>query len=271
MGNFDGTNVLITGAATGIGYCTAEEFAAAGARLVLSDIDADALGRSAEALRSKHGANILTYVLDVADKAAVDAMAGDVLGKLGHLDILIDNAGIAHNGPLADTTLETWRRLVEVNLFGALNHVYAFLPSMRERRDGHIVNISSGQAFFRLPSWGAYAAVKAALGIFSEILHFELGRVGIRVTTVYPYMVNTKFYRAIQPDTLTGKWSMKLLPYYSDTPERVGRIVFDAVRRDKRVEMVSVFNDIGFYTQLAPPVAAMVSRVTSWLLTSEGR
>jgi short-subunit dehydrogenase len=155
---------------------------------------------------------------------------------------------------------------VNVNFWGPLYHVYAFLPQMMARHGGQIVNISSGQAFFRLPTWGAYAAIKAALGVFSEVLHFELRRHGIRVTTVYPFMVNTPFYADITGDTVAGRLSMKLLPYYSMTPERVGRVIFNAVKRKKRVEFVSIFNDIGFYAQFVPLAPGIISRTADLFL-----
>jgi NAD(P)-dependent dehydrogenase (short-subunit alcohol dehydrogenase family) len=257
--------VLITGAAKGIGLATAAEFAKAGATLVITDRDPTALALAEPKLRA-HAVEVKSYVVDVTDRAAVEAMAKDVLARLGALDVLINNAGIGYSGELAETTLETWHRLFAVNFWGPLHHVYAFLPSMKQRRSGHIVNVSSGQAFFRLPTWGAYATAKLALGGFSELLHYELARDGIHVTTVYPYMVNTGFYDEVTTATLAARLSMRLLPYYSDTPEKVGRLIFQAVLKKKKVEMVSLLNDFGFYSRLIPPVSDAVSYVSNWLL-----
>jgi NAD(P)-dependent dehydrogenase (short-subunit alcohol dehydrogenase family) len=263
--DLSGKTVLITGAASGIGLCTADEFARAGATLVLTDIDESALAVATERLRA-HGGAVHARVMDVTKREAVDEVAAWVEGELGGLDILINNAGIGHQGELAETSLEVWRRLVDVNLWGPLHCTYAFLPAMRARGSGHIVNVSSGQAFFRLPTWGAYAAIKVAAGTFSEVLHFELRRQGIQVTTVYPFMVNTPFYKGVTGETLAARLSMKLLPYYSMTPERVGEIILRAVLEDRRVEMVHPINLIGFYVHLLPPLAAVVSELSSWLL-----
>lgn len=262
----EGKSVLITGAASGIGLCTAEEFAKAGGRLVLVDVDAEALEKAAARMRG-HGAEVHAHRLDIADRAKVEETARDVLRALGGLDILINNAGIGHSGELAETSPEVWRRLIDVNLMGTIHFVHAFLPSMIEKRSGRIVNVSSGQAFFQLPMWGAYSAVKAAVGSFSEILHYELLKYGIRVTTVYPFMVNTPFYKGIEGATLAGRLSMKLVPYYSHTPEAMGRRIFDAARRGRRVDRVSVFNLIGFYSRLIPPAAGLISRAASRLLS----
>jgi NAD(P)-dependent dehydrogenase (short-subunit alcohol dehydrogenase family) len=257
--------VLVTGAAKGIGLATAAEFAKAGATLVVTDRDPVALAQAEPKLRA-HAVAVHPYVVDVSDRAAVESMAREVLDKHGGVDVLINNAGIGYSGELAETALETWQKLFAVNFWGPLYHIYAFLPSMKQRRSGHIVNVSSGQAFFRLPTWGAYATAKLALGGFSEILHYELSRDGIQVTTVYPYMVNTGFYDEVAATTLAARVSMRLLPYYSDTPEKVGRLIFQAVLKKKKIEMVSLFNDFGYYSRLIPPVSDAVSYVSNWLL-----
>ena len=267
MKNLAGKRVLVTGAARGIGYHTAEEFARARCRLVLTDLDAEALALAAEQLRAQLGAEVETYQVDVSNRQQVEQLAADVTARLGGLDVLVNNAGVGHNAALADTSLETWRKLVDVNLWGPLYHVYAFLPALRASR-GQIVNVSSGQAFYRLPSWGAYAAIKVALAVFSEVLHYELAPCGIGVTTLYPFMTNTGFYQKVAPTTLTGRLSMWLLPWYSDSPQRVARLLVRSVRRNKRVEMVNPLNLIGFYTHLVPPVASLVGHLASWLLTS---
>lgn len=265
MATLKGKTVLITGAASGIGLCTAREFAKAGAVLVLTDIDGEGLKEAAHELKAG-GATVHTFVYDVSKQKEVEDMAAQVIKKLGGIDVLINNAGIGHNGELAETPIRIWRRLVNINLMGPLYHVYAFLPQMKEQRRGHIVNVSSGQAFFRLPTWGAYASIKLALGAFSEILHFELRKYKIKVTTVYPFMVDTGFYDGIEGDTFFGKLSMKLVPYYSMSPERVGRIIFKAVKRNVKVEMVSLFNDIGFYAQFFPLAPEVIARSANFFL-----
>jgi NAD(P)-dependent dehydrogenase (short-subunit alcohol dehydrogenase family) len=214
----------------------------------------------------KHGHPVHTRLVDVTRREQVEEAARWVEEELGGLDILINNAGVGHHGELADTSIETWKMLLDVNLWGPLYCTYAFLPSMKRRGQGHIVNVSSGQAFFRLPTWGAYAAIKVAEGTFSEVLHFELRKHGIRVTTVYPFLVNTPFYKGVVGETLAARLSMKLLPYYSMTPERVGEIIFRAVADERRVEMVSPINVLGFYVHLLPPLAAAISELSSWLL-----
>lgn len=251
MTNFRNKRLLITGAASGIGLCTAREFAKAGSDLILTDLNAKGLEDARKEL-SAYGGEVVVRVVDVMQRNQVEDLARWVTDSVGGLDILINNAGIGYQGELADTSIETWSRLLGVNLLGPLYHVYAFLPHFKQKRSGHIVNISSGQAFFRLPTWGAYASVKAAFGIFSEILHYELRSQHIKVTTVYPFMVNTPFYRDLHAETWAGRMAIKLIPYYSMRPERVGRIIFKAVKRQTKVETVSVLNDLGLVARSVP-------------------
>jgi len=258
--------VLITGGAMGIGYCTAQQFARAGCELILTDVNGEALNHAAAEMRET-GASVCTYTYDVSEQTRVEEVAVSVRDQIGDIDILINNAGIGHTGELVETSMSTWKKLMDVNFWGPLYHVYAYLPRMIERRSGHIVNVSSGQAYYRLPTWGAYACIKAALGIFSEILHFEVRKYNIKVTTVYPFMVNTPFYADLTGDTFGARLAMKLMPWYSMRPEKVGRIIFDAVNRGRKVEKVSFLNDIGFYAQFVPLASDLIAMGANLVLS----
>ena len=219
MATMKGKRVLVTGAGAGIGACLAAECAKAGARLLLADLRRDALEEQAAKLRAG-GADVSTYVLDISKREEVQGLYEFAKSTFGGLDVLVNNAGIGHSGEMAETSLETWQRLMDVNFWGPLYLTYAFLPDWLAAKKGHLVNVSSGQAFFRLPTWGPYSVVKLALGAFSELLGVELRGAGITVTTVYPFMVNTGFYKGIAAETFGAKLSMKLMPYYSMSPCR---------------------------------------------------
>ena len=266
MDHLEGKRVLVTGAARGIGYHTAAQFARAGCEILLTDITREAVVLAAEKLRDETGAQVHSYAYDVSKQKAVEDNLARMQREVGEIDILVNNAGIGHSGELAETSLKVWKRLIDVNLMGPLFHVHALLPRMTARRSGHIVNISSGQAFFRLPTWGAYAAVKAALGVYSEVLHFELRKYGVAVTTVYPFMVNTGFYDGVEGETWGSRLSMKLVPYYSMRPETVARIIVKAVRRQQRVEKVSLLNDLGYYVNFVPLASGILARTANYLL-----
>jgi NAD(P)-dependent dehydrogenase (short-subunit alcohol dehydrogenase family) len=253
-----GKRVLLTGGANGIGLCLARLLVKDGARLIISDIDAGALERARAQLAGELG-EVFDYAVDVSDRAAVETMADWVKEQFGGLDILINNAGIGHSGEFIETPLEKWKKLMDVNFWGPLYHVYAFLPQLIESSEGQIVNVSSGQAFFRLPTWGPYAVIKLALGGFSELLRFEMRKFNVAVTTVYPFMVNTGFYKDIEGETLGAKLSMKLMPYYSMSPDRVARIMFKAIKKKKAVEMVSALNDFAYYARAVPKMSDLIS------------
>ena len=265
MRNLNEKTVLITGGAAGIGKATAIEFAKAGANLIITDVSAENLDRAADEMR-RQGYTVHAYRNDVTDREAVFELAQKINARFGGLDVLINNAGVGHHGEIADTSLEKWDLLIDVNLKGPLHFIYAFLPSMIEKRSGHIVNVSSGQAFFLLPTWGAYASIKLALGGLTDVMHYELAKHNIDVTVVYPFMVNTGFYNDVESETFGSKMSMKLLPYYSNSPETVGKIIFKAVKKGKTEEMVNVLNDIGYYSRLVKPVHAGMSMISNLFL-----
>lgn len=267
MKTFKAKRALVTGAASGIGRCLSELLSKEDVFLYIADINEQQLISLSNALSAK-GTKVKYFVYDVSDEAAVKNVANAILSD-GNLDILINNAGIGYSNDLSDTPIEMWKKLINVNLLGPIYHINAFLDSMKSARGGHIVNVSSGQAFFKLPGWGAYASVKAALGVFSEILHYELKKYGIKVTTVYPFMVNTPFYKNIQGETWGAKLSMRLVPYYSMRPETVARIILRAIKKGKRIEKVSVFNDIGFYSQFIPFAQDLVATTSAFLLTKK--
>ena len=250
MSRMKGKVVLITGVGTNnVGFMTAREFGKAGSRLVLANINEESLKQAADSFK-QDGVEIYTYTVDVSDKKQVEAMASDVIKKFGRIDVLINNAGIGHTAEFIATDYHTWERLFNVNFWGPMYHIYAFLPHMIKRGDGHIVNISTGQAYFWMPTWGAYTTSKLALGAFSEILHYELRDFGITVTTVYPFLIrNTEFYK--DKDMKLVSWGLKMfmkcLPFYSNTPEAVGKKIYKAVVRKKRIERVHYTNWIGKY------------------------
>jgi NAD(P)-dependent dehydrogenase (short-subunit alcohol dehydrogenase family) len=264
-----GKIVLVTGAARGIGYHTVKEFAHAGYRVIMTDINEEMLQGAADSFAKEHH-GVFHRRVDVTSQDEVNALAAWVEEQFGSLDILINNAGIGHNGELAETSIETWKKLINVNLLGPLYHIYAFLPLMKRQGSGHIVNISSGQLFFRLPSWGAYASIKAALGIFSEILHFELHRHNIIVSTIYPYLVSTPFYEKIEIDSWLARLTTKVfMMSTSITPEKAGRIIFRAVEKKRTVEMVTILNSLASIAQAIPFGSEALGYTSALFLTKK--
>lgn len=186
--------VLITGAASsiGIGRATALAFAQAGARIAVNDIDSDGLMKTVEALRNL-GADAEGYPANVADAQDVDQMVTSVEDRFGHIDILINNAGIARKKNFADISGQEWDHLMNINLGGTRNCSQAVMKGMLARSSGRIVNVSSLMGGW----WGwaehvHYSASKAAIEGLTRALAVELGPLGITVNGVAPGFVLTE-------------------------------------------------------------------------------
>ena len=175
-----GKVAVVTGGASGIGKGIAAQLVAEGARVVIADIQRDAMETAAAEIGA---AGVLT---DVSDPASVDALAAAVLDRYGAVHVICNNAGIGPLAPVADLTLDDWRWMIGVNLWGVIHGVHTFLPILKRNRDGgHIVNTASMAGLVAGPRLGAYAAAKYGVVGLSEVLAAELAadnsRVGVSV------------------------------------------------------------------------------------------
>jgi NAD(P)-dependent dehydrogenase (short-subunit alcohol dehydrogenase family) len=184
-----GRSVVITGAAGGIGSALAQQFADAGARVALLDRDETGLEKLALHLRAA-GADAIAIPCDVTSLDDCSLAVGRVVAAWGGVDVLINNAGITHVSPLADTDVDVFHRVMDVNFFGALDMTSVALPSLLERR-GQIVVMSSVAGFAPLALRTGYAASKHALHGCFESLRAELRGTGVGVTLVCPSFVRT--------------------------------------------------------------------------------
>lgn len=188
---FDGAVAVITGGASGIGLAMARAFASRGSRLVLADIDEAALADAEAELSST--ADVMTSVTDVTDAHAVEALASDVFDRFGEVNILCNNAGVATYGPLAESSLEEWKWVMDINVWGVVHGISAFVPRMLETgRPGHVVNTASMSGLVGMLNLGVYCASKFAVVGMSESLARELRSTPIGVTILCPMVVDTK-------------------------------------------------------------------------------
>ena len=183
---------LITGASRGIGAAAARAFAQAGYQLLLLARSKPDLEQLAAELGSAT-CRVETIVVDLADPQAIGPALEDLLGRGLVPTVLINNAGAAYTGALAEMPLEQWQWLLQLNLTSVLQTCQAVLPALRQTR-GLIINISSHAARNAFPEWGAYCTTKAALASFSRCLAEEERQHGIRVSTLTLGAVNTPLW-----------------------------------------------------------------------------
>jgi short-subunit dehydrogenase len=184
--------VLITGASRGIGAATARAFAEAGFNLVLIARSADALEQLAVTLR-RGGSSVETCCLDLSDPKAIAPGLEALLERGVQPDVLINNAGAAYTGSLAEMPLDRWQWLLQLNLTSVFQVCQTLLPALRRQR-GMIINVSSHAARNAFPDWGAYCTSKAALASFSRCLAEEERQHGVRVSTLTLGAVNTPLW-----------------------------------------------------------------------------
>lgn len=174
--------LFITGVSSGFGRALAQVALNRGYRVVGTVRNAAAKTE----FENLHAENAFAYELDVTHFAAIDAVIADVESQVGPIDVLVNNAGYGHEGVMEESPLDEMRRQFDVNVFGAVAMIKALLPFMRQRRQGHIINITSMGGFITMPGISYYCGSKFALEGISETLSKELAPFNIHVTAVAP-------------------------------------------------------------------------------------
>ena len=188
--------ILITGASSGFGRDTAETLFRAGHTVYASMRRTQGKNREAAEALGKLG--IMTVELDVSDDASVEAGVKKVLAEAGEIDVLINNAGIGSAGVTEAFTAEQAKVVFETNVIGLLRVTRAVLPSMRENRDGLIINIGSVLGRVTFPFFGIYGASKFAVEALTDSLRYEVSQLGVEVVAVQPSAYPTNFLTSIQ-------------------------------------------------------------------------
>lgn len=261
----DGWLALVTGAGSGIGRATALALAEEGADVLCVDLDLPAAERTAAAA----GGHALR--LDVADGAAGRALADRVLAEFGVPDLVMANAGVAVAGPFLDTSEDDWRHVLDVNLWGTIHTLRAFLPAMAERREGgHVVITASAAGYLVAPSLPAYSTTKAAVLMLAQCLAGELAPAGIGVSAICPGLVRTNITETtrfagtsgeeqrVRRARATAAYRRRGYP-----PEKVARAVIAAVRGDRVVVPVTPEARIGAVGNRVSPAATRA--IGRWL------
>ena len=192
MDDFQGRAAVITGGANGIGLATATEFACRGARVVLADVDKPALERAVAGLHAE-GFDAHAVMCDVRHLDEVIHLADEAFRLLGQLDIVFSNAGIVIAGPIAQMTHEDWRWVIDIDLWGSIHAVEAFLPRLLEQgTGGHIAFTASFAGLVPNVGLGTYSVAKYGVVGLAETLAREVKDNGIGVSVLCPMVVETK-------------------------------------------------------------------------------
>lgn len=189
---------VITGAGSGMGRCLAQQLAAAGSALALSDVNEKGLAETVSLLVAGK-AKITSHIVDVGKEAHVKSFADEVDAQHGRATILFNNAGVALLGNFEELSLENVRWLMDVNFWGVLYGVTYFLPLLKREERAHIVNTSSLLGFVGAIGQSAYCASKFAVRGFTESLHHELQGTNVFVTCVHPGFVRTSIAKHALP------------------------------------------------------------------------
>ena len=234
--DFLGKVVVITGAGSGIGRALAQQFAAAGARLALSDVNAAGLEQTLALLPS--GIEARGYRLDVSSRESVFAHADEVKRDFGASHVVVNSAGAALVGTITNTSIEEFEWQLGINLWGVIYGTKAFLPLMLEQREGCIVNISSVFGLIGFPLNGAYNISKFGVRGFTECLWSELEGTGVRAVCVHPGGIKTNIEKAARRIKAAGMEEQRFQTDDSNLlitpPEECAADILAGLRRGQR-------------------------------------
>ena len=228
MHTFEGKGAVVTGGASGIGFATAKQLGARGARIVLADVDGVALETAVAQMRAA-GITADGVVCDVSSLESVQALADESFRRLGAVHLVFNNAGIAVGGPIVEMTHQDWRWVIDVDLWGPIHGVEAFLPRMVEQGEGgHVLFTASFAGLVPNVGLGPYCVAKYGVVALAEVLSRELREHGIGVSVLCPMRVATNIGSSERnrSDDYGGSDSASgLLPQGEDNDALAGRVL----------------------------------------------
>jgi NAD(P)-dependent dehydrogenase (short-subunit alcohol dehydrogenase family) len=251
-----GKVAIITGGAGGIGKALAEEMAERGCYLVLADINAELLEKTAVELRAT-GAQLDAKTVDVRDAAQVQALVDGALRELGRIDYFFNNAGLNLCAELRDTTLDDWNLLIDVNLRGVVHGVHAVYPIMCEQGFGHIVNTASAAGLIPAAAEGAYAATKHAVVGLSMALHVEAEAFGVKVSVVCPGLVDTPILDSTKYVKFDPEVIRKVAPEKPIPPRTAAQLILRGIDRNEFFIVLTVTTHALWRLHRYAPAASM--------------
>lgn len=224
--------IVVTGGGSGIGRALALRLVTTGARVAAIDIHKDALDETHD-MAGQHQDRISLHVVNVTDRDAVNALPAQVIGAHGAVDGVINNAGIIQPFVrIKDLEFDAIKRVLDVNLYGQINMIKAFLPFLLKRPEAHIVNISSMGGFFPVPGQTLYGASKAAVKLLTEGLYAELIETNVHVTVVFPGAIATNIAKN-SGVVIAGRGDEPVHSFSTVTPDVAAETILNGMKRNR--------------------------------------
>lgn len=228
---FPARRAFVTGAASGLGLAFARELAAAGWQLGLLDRDPGRLAQAAQSLTAAGAGAVHTWSCDVTDEAAFGGAVHDAIERLGGLDVMINNAGVAVAGRFDETPLTDWQWALGINVLGVVIGSQAVLPTLRTQNSGLILNVASAAGFASGPKMSAYNASKAAVISLTETLQQEFHGTGMRAAVAMPGFFPTNLLDAARAPADAMSAARKLMHRSTYTAEQAAADILAACAR----------------------------------------
>jgi NAD(P)-dependent dehydrogenase (short-subunit alcohol dehydrogenase family) len=225
---------VITGAGSGFGRAVALELASRGARVLASDIDLESAEATVELCRAK-GATAFAMKADVRDPLQVEALSKKAKELWGGTDVLVNNAGMAVVGEIGSIPVDDWKLQVEINLYGPIWGCHYFVPEMKERGNGFILNVASSAGIVAAPLMGPYNVTKAGVIALSETLFTELAKDNVQVTALCPTFFRTNIHASTRSHgAMNGvERTKKLVTQAKWSAEQIATIAIDGMLAGK--------------------------------------
>jgi NAD(P)-dependent dehydrogenase (short-subunit alcohol dehydrogenase family) len=244
MKNLDGKVVALTGAASGIGRSLAIKLAGQGSLLAISDIDRQGLDETLSLLPS--GSAVRSDIVNVANREEVYDWAKRVVDHFGHVDCIINNAGVASAMSIEDISYDVFEWVFNIDFYGVLYGTKAFLPYLKKRSEANIVNISSVNAFFPFPKNGPYNCAKHAVKALNQTLQQELRKTSINVTSVHPGGIKTNIVSnsIFADDDSSSDMAQDRIDKFANialtTPERAADKIIKGIKKNTKRQLVGI-------------------------------